>query len=48
MPAEMLALVLGDPTLEKQDVIALGLCSELLWLHVLQHTVKECQIYTAP
>lgn len=48
MPAELLTLVLGDSSLERQDVISLGFASDLLWLHVLQHIEKECPLDPAP
>ena len=43
LPAELLALVLVDHSLEKADVLAVGLCSQSLWSSVLQHIENECQ-----
>jgi hypothetical protein len=37
MPAELLKMVFDDETLEKQDITALGLCSQTLWQHM-----REC------
>ncbi|MCJ1472306.1 hypothetical protein MMC13_000953 [Lambiella insularis] len=34
-------MVLPDPALEKQDVIAVGFASEMLWLHVHRHIEKR-------
>lgn len=48
LPAELLAMVLRDPALEKQDVMALGLASQPLWPHVLRHIVQDCWAVTAP
>ena len=48
LPAELLALILQQSSLEKSDILALGLTSELLWLHVLQHIKKICRRAVAP
>lgn len=44
LPAELLALIIEEPTLAKSDVIALGFASETLWSHVLQHVEKSCSL----
>jgi hypothetical protein len=48
MPAELLKMVFGDGTLEKQDVVALGLCSQSLWLHMLRHVESAYRKFAAP
>jgi hypothetical protein len=48
LPSELLASIIEDPTLAKSDIIALGLASETLWAHVLQHVEKECACAQAP
>ena len=47
LPAELLAVILDDSALERKDIIAVGLASESLWLHVIQHVERECQRKTA-
>lgn len=42
LPTELIELILEDPLLEKSDIIALGLTSETLWEHALQHIEKDC------
>jgi hypothetical protein len=37
LPAEILAEIIGDDGLAPEDVIALGLSSEVLWIHMLNH-----------
>ena len=41
-------MILQQSSLEKSDILALGLASELLWLHVLQHVQKVCRLLMAP
>ena len=36
MSTELLEMGLKDPTLEKQDIVAIGLCSTTLWDHVIE------------
>lgn len=48
LPTELIALILQDPALERSDIIALGLASQILWLHVLRHVEKECLLVTPP
>ena len=48
LPTELISLILADPALERSDVIALGLTSKMLWLHVLQHIEKDCWLAMAP
>jgi hypothetical protein len=48
LPAELIALILGYPSLSRSDVIALGLASKTLWLHVLEHVQKDCWLVAAP
>ena len=42
LPSELLALILEDSSLEKEDVLALGLASETLWSHVVHHVRQDC------
>lgn len=48
MPTELIGMVLGDSELEREDVMAIGLCSDILWLHVLRHIEKDSQKNIAP
>lgn len=48
MPAELLARVFGDETLEKWDIVALGLCSQSLWQHMLRHVESVYRKSAAP
>ncbi|MCJ1458681.1 hypothetical protein MMC28_009055 [Mycoblastus sanguinarius] len=48
MPTELLAMVLGSSSLKRKDIIALGLCSEVLWTHVLRHAEKDTRTAAAP
>jgi hypothetical protein len=48
LPTELIALILQDPALERSDIIALGLASQTLWLHVLRHVEKECLLVKPP
>src|SRR5690242_16006111 len=48
LPAELIAMILVDSSLERRDVISLGLASKTLWLHVLQHVEKDCWLTAAP
>ena len=48
MPAELLKMIFYDEALEKQDVIALGLCSKQLWQHMLQRVENAYRESAAP
>jgi hypothetical protein len=48
LPAELIAMILVEPSLKKRDIIALGLASTSLWLHVLQHVERHCWLTAAP
>src|SRR5947207_15156695 len=48
LPAELIAIILADPSLQTKDVISLGLASKTLWLHVLQHVERDCWLTAAP
>lgn len=37
LPAELISNILHDVGASKTDVVALGLCSRILWMHVLRH-----------
>ena len=37
LPSELLGIIISDSSLEPMDIIALGLCSETLWLHVIRN-----------
>ncbi|KAL6713623.1 hypothetical protein ACLMJK_009088 [Lecanora helva] len=37
LPSELIALILSNSSLAKEDIIAMGLCSRLLWLHTFRH-----------
>lgn len=37
LPSEMLALILSDYGLSRNDIVSFGLASTTLWIHVLQH-----------
>ena len=43
MPAELLSMIISDPSLHASDVFSFGLCSRLLWNHLLNHVQKECR-----
>lgn len=42
LPSELLTLILEDPSLDREDVLALGLTSETLWAHVVHHVRQDC------
>lgn len=42
LPTELLDMVLKDTNLQPADVIALGLASRTLWLHVAAHIRSDC------
>ena len=48
MPTELLTLIIESDTLEKEDVIALGLSSPSLWQHAVQQVRKACYQIAAP
>jgi hypothetical protein len=48
MPAELLKMVFDDEILEKQDITALGLCSQTLWQHMLERVESEYRKNAAP
>ena len=48
MPAELLALILADDALERQDILALGLSSIALWPHAVQCVREACFDAAAP
>jgi hypothetical protein len=48
MPAELLKMVFDDETLEKRDIVALGLCSRSLWQHMLKHVESAYRKTAAP
>ena len=41
LPAELLAMILSCPELSKDDIICLGMASETLWSHTIQHIDKD-------
>ena len=41
LPAELLAMVLSCPELSKDDIICLGMASEIWWSHTIQHIDKH-------
>lgn len=43
LPAEMLALVLAEGNISKQDMLSLGSCSQTLWEHVSRHSQEDCR-----
>jgi hypothetical protein len=48
MPSELLKMVFDDDILEKQDITALGLCSQTLWQHMLERVESEYRKNAAP
>lgn len=40
VPFELLAMILSCPKLSKEDIISLGMASEALWSHTIQHVDK--------
>ncbi|KAJ9643368.1 hypothetical protein H2199_004047 [Coniosporium tulheliwenetii] len=48
LPTELIASILENSSLERSDIIALGLASETLWLHVLRHVEKDYWLAAAP
>jgi hypothetical protein len=48
MPAELLQMIFDDETLEKQDITALGLCSQTLWQHMLERVESAYRKNAAP
>ena len=48
LPAELLATILQQSSLEKNDILAVGLTSRWLWLHVLHHVGNVCRRMMAP
>ena len=42
VPPELLNIIISDPCLDVEDVIAFGLASQSLWLHVLGHIQDAC------
>ena len=40
-PAEILAMILSCPELSKDDIISLGLASEILWSHTIHYVNKD-------
>ena len=48
MPAELLKMVFDDETLEKHDIVALGLCSRSLWQHMLERVESAYRKSAAP
>jgi hypothetical protein len=47
-PAELLKMVFDDEVLEKQDIIALGLCSQSLWQNMLRQVESAYRKFAAP
>ena len=43
MPTETVRLIVSNSVLEPVDIISLGLASQLLWPHVLQHIASRSQ-----
>ncbi|KAG6993887.1 hypothetical protein G7Y79_00050g086240 [Physcia stellaris] len=43
IPAEMLSLVLGAPSLSRTDIVAFGLASPTLWPHALRQIAHDCR-----
>lgn len=41
-------MIFDDATLEKQDVVALGLCSHILWQHMVERVERAYQMAAAP
>ena len=41
LPAELLAMILSCPELSKDDIISLGMASEVWWSHTIQHIGKD-------
>jgi hypothetical protein len=48
LPAELLKMVFDDEVLEKQDIVALGLCSQIFWQHMLRHVESVYRKFAAP
>src|SRR5271155_2067508 len=48
MPAELLKMIFDDEILEKQDITALGLCSQTLWQHMLECVESAYRKNAAP
>jgi hypothetical protein len=48
LPVELLALVLEDNVLTREDVLSLGLAFRNLWPHVLHHIATDCRKHGAP
>ena len=46
LPAEIISMILSDPSLDSRDIVSLGLSCRSLWTNVLEHVVRKCQ--TAP
>jgi hypothetical protein len=42
LPVELIRIIISNPILEPVDVVSLGLTSQLLWAHVLQHIAARC------
>lgn len=43
LPSEIVSMILESPELLKEDIIAFGLASPALWLHVLQYVSHDCR-----
>ena len=48
LPTELLDIILDDEELEKEDIMAVGLASETLWMHALRHVEKQYMSTRAP
>lgn len=47
MPAEIITMIVGDLALDETDLIRLGLASNILWVHVMQHVKRSATKSTA-
>jgi hypothetical protein len=43
LPAEVLAMILDNESLSKEDVLCFGLAYQNLWPHVLYHIIHDCR-----
>jgi hypothetical protein len=48
LPSELISQIVGDEGLSMEDVMSLGLASDLLWIHVLTHIQRSAGVTDFP